>query len=80
MRQTQKAVISSIFSLEMHFSFNTNEKKNACFCVTKGRGREPLPPATNGIDTGLNKQLKFRSKIILLLFQYFENLQPHLFP
>lgn len=36
MRQTQKAIISSIFSLEMHFSFNTNEKKIPAFLLPKG--------------------------------------------
>lgn len=80
MRQTQKAVISSIFSLEMHFSFNTNEKKMPASVLPKGGGESLYHLQQNGIDTGLNKQLKFRSKIILLLFQYFENLQPHLFP
>lgn len=38
MRQTQKAVISSIFSLEMHFSFNTNEKKMPASVLPKGGG------------------------------------------
>lgn len=38
MRQTQKAIISSIFSLEMHFSFNTNEKKMPAFVFPKRGG------------------------------------------
>lgn len=63
----------------MHLIFfhNTNKKMLLCY---EREGKQFLLSATNGIDTGLNKQLKFRSKRILLLFKYFENLKTHLFP